>query len=136
MLSLASIAAFLRADPALFGTARADAPEQKTSVPVQDQALLARLMEVLERDEVWRREALGIRELASIVDAPEHRLRKLINEGLGYRNFAAFLNERRIAAQPGGEILGDWATQGLGGVVRLEPCPLNQEPLCGRLIWV
>ena len=45
----------------------------------------ARLIEVLERDEVWRREALGIGELAGIVGAPEHRLRKLINEGLGYR---------------------------------------------------
>jgi AraC-like DNA-binding protein len=98
MLSLASVAAFLQADPALFGTARIDTPPQKSSVPAQDHALLARLMEVLERDEVWRREALGIRELAGIVDAPEHRLRKLINEGLGYRNFAAFLNERRIAA--------------------------------------
>jgi AraC-like DNA-binding protein len=98
MLSLASIAAFLHADSALFGTARTEAPQPKTSVPVQDQALLARLMEVLERDEVWRREDLGIRELAGIVDAPEHRLRKLINEGLGYRNFAAFLNERRIVA--------------------------------------
>ena len=97
-LSLSSIAAFLRADPALFGTARSGAPEQKTSVSAQDQPLLARLNEVLDRDEVWRREALGIGELANIVVAPEHRLRKLINEGLGYRNFAAFLNERRIAA--------------------------------------
>jgi hypothetical protein len=47
---------------------------------------------------LWRQEALGIRELADIVDAPEHRLRKLINESLCYRNFAAFLNERRIGA--------------------------------------
>ena len=98
LLSLASIAAFLHADSALFGAARTEAPQQKTSVPAQDQALLARLMEVLERDEVWRREDFGIRDLAGIVDAPEHRLRKLINEGLGYRNFAAFLNERRIVA--------------------------------------
>jgi AraC-like DNA-binding protein len=97
-LSLASIAAFLRADPALFGTARSAAPEQRASVPAQDQPLLARLNEVLERDEVWRREALGIGELAGIVGAPEHRLRRLINESLGYRNFATFLNERRIAA--------------------------------------
>jgi AraC-like DNA-binding protein len=97
-LSLASIAAFLRADPALFGIARSSVPEPKTSIPVQDQPLLARLNEVLERDEVWRREALGIRDLAALVGVPEHRLRKLINQILGYRNFAAFLNERRIAA--------------------------------------
>jgi AraC-like DNA-binding protein len=97
-LSLTSIAAFLRADPALFGTARLGTPEQKVSVPTQDLPLLARLREVLERDEVWRRETLGIGELASLIGAPEHRVRKLINEGLGYRNFASLLNERRIAA--------------------------------------
>jgi AraC-like DNA-binding protein len=98
VLGLASVAAFLTADSALFGTARSGVPEQKTCVPAQDQPLLARLIEVLERDEVWRRETLGIGELAGILDAPEHRLRKLINERLGYRNFAAFLNKRRIAA--------------------------------------
>ena len=29
---------------------------------------------------------------------PEHRLRRLINDQLGYRNFAAFVNARRIEA--------------------------------------
>jgi hypothetical protein len=28
---------------------------------------------------------------------PEYRLRQLINQGMGYRNFAAFLNFYRIA---------------------------------------
>ena len=31
------------------------------------------------------------------MDTPEHRLRALINQGLGYRNFSAFLNHHRIA---------------------------------------
>ena len=35
---------------------------------------------------------------APSLDAEQTSLRRLINEGLGYRNFAAFLNERRIAA--------------------------------------
>lgn len=30
------------------------------------------------------------------LDVPEHRLRQAINEGLGYRNFNAFLNHYRI----------------------------------------
>lgn len=38
---------------------------------------------------------LGV--LARRVEIPEHRLRRLINRGLGYRNFAAFLNDHRIA---------------------------------------
>jgi uncharacterized protein (DUF2147 family) len=43
---------------------------------------------------------------------------------------------RAAHAQPRPEIAGDWATQGLGGVVRLAPCESNTEHLCGRLVWV
>jgi AraC-like DNA-binding protein len=55
-------------------------------------------MDALDKDEVWREEGLTIGALASRLGAAEHHLRRLINEDLGYRNFAAFLNERRIAA--------------------------------------
>ncbi len=40
---------------------------------------------------------LSLTTLARQLNVPEHRLRKLINKGLGYRNFAAFLNDQRIA---------------------------------------
>lgn len=40
---------------------------------------------------------LTIGSLAGKLRIPEHRLRKLINRGLGYRNFAAFVNDYRIA---------------------------------------
>ena len=49
-------------------------------------------------DDVWRREGLTIGQLASELGTAEHRLRHLINSSLGYRNFAEFLNSRRIAA--------------------------------------
>lgn len=39
---------------------------------------------------------LSLAKLAHQLGVPEHRLRKLINKGLGYRNFAAFLNDHRI----------------------------------------
>lgn len=39
---------------------------------------------------------LTIGGFAARIDIPEHRLRRLINQGLGYRNFAAFLNDHRI----------------------------------------
>jgi AraC-like DNA-binding protein len=39
---------------------------------------------------------LTIGGLADVLQIPEHRLRKLINRGLGYRNFAAFINDYRI----------------------------------------
>ena len=49
-------------------------------------------------DEAWRREGLTIGDLARELDAPEHRPRRLINQRLGHRNFADFLNGHRIAA--------------------------------------
>lgn len=39
---------------------------------------------------------LTIATLAQSLDIPEHRLRKLINQHLGYRNFTAYLNKYRI----------------------------------------
>lgn len=39
---------------------------------------------------------LNIGGLADVLSIPEHRLRRLINGGLGYRNFAAFVNDYRI----------------------------------------
>jgi AraC-like DNA-binding protein len=44
----------------------------------------------------YRQEGLAIGALAARLDVPEHRLRQAINEGLGHRNFNAFLNRYRI----------------------------------------
>lgn len=95
-LSLASGFVFLRDDPQLFGGAPTRAPPRR--VTVRDEPLLQRLTDALDREEVWREEGLTIGALARRLGAAEHHLRRLINEGLGYRNFAAFLNERRVAA--------------------------------------
>jgi AraC-like DNA-binding protein len=45
---------------------------------------------------VYLNSGLTIGELANRMNIPEHRLRRLINKGLGYRNFAAFINDHRI----------------------------------------
>lgn len=95
-MSLAGGVVFLRSDPQLFGPGAVRQPPRQ--VEPQDQHLLARLGEALDSQEVWRVEGLTIGGLADRVGAPEHHLRRLINEGLGYRNFVAFINERRIAA--------------------------------------
>jgi AraC-like DNA-binding protein len=63
-----------------------------------DRLVLARLDRAMSEDEVWRDEALSIGTLAALVGAPEHRLRKLINGTLGHRNFADYINSRRIEA--------------------------------------
>jgi len=58
--------------------------------------LLHRLDRLMTVERVYRQEGLTIAMLAARLDLPEHRLRQAINEGLGHRNFNAFLNHYRI----------------------------------------
>lgn len=60
-----------------------------------DRIDLGRLRDLMEEG-AYLNAGLSIGELAGQMNVPEHRLRKLINSGLGYRNFAAFLNDHRI----------------------------------------
>ena len=55
----------------------------------------------------YRTPGLTITGLADHLGTPEHRLRALINQRLGYRNFSAFLNRYRIGEAR--EILADRA---------------------------
>ena len=58
--------------------------------------LLRRLDRLMSVERIYRQEGLTIAVLAARLDVPQHRLRQAINEGLGYRNFNAFLNRYRI----------------------------------------
>jgi AraC-like DNA-binding protein len=58
--------------------------------------LLRRLDNLMTVERIYRQEGLSISGLAAKLDLPEYRLRQLINERLGYRNFNAFLNRYRI----------------------------------------
>lgn len=95
LVSLLTAGAFLQARPELFlAPARAPDPD---AVDPQDRPALARLQALMEEG-AWRREGLTIGQLAAEVGVPEHRLRRLINGGLGHRNFADFIGAHRIAA--------------------------------------
>lgn len=72
------------------------ATDKPTGLSPEDASLAARLEAAME-SQIYLEPGLTVSALAKRLGAPEHRLRKLINAGLGYRNFAAFLNERRIA---------------------------------------
>ncbi|TQF35489.1 AraC family transcriptional regulator [Bradyrhizobium sp. UNPF46] len=63
---------------------------------VVDPLLLRRLDHLMTVERIYRQEGLAIGTLAARFDVPEYRLRQAINEGLGYRNFNAFLNHYRI----------------------------------------
>jgi AraC-like DNA-binding protein len=76
--------------------ARAAAKDGAGKPPEIEQALLRRLEQLMVVERAYRREGLTIGSLSAELGVPEYRLRQLINEGLGHRNFNAFLNRYRI----------------------------------------
>jgi AraC-like DNA-binding protein len=71
-------------------------PKADGQVPFEP-ALMARIQSAMAA-EIWREEGLTIGALANKLAVPEHRLRRAINQGLGYRNFSSFINRARIDA--------------------------------------
>jgi len=72
-----------------------DVPRANARVETIDDAARTRLIAMME-DGVYRTEGLTIASLADRIAYPEYKLRRLINQGLGFRNFNAFLNSYRI----------------------------------------
>lgn len=103
-LGVGSALALLRAEPVLVQAAPAAGeppivkPAELLDLTPADRLVLTRLDKAMNQNEVWRGEDLSIGTLAALVGAPEHRLRKLINGTLGHRNFADYVNGRRIEA--------------------------------------
>lgn len=62
-----------------------------------DPAVLAELDRLMTVDRVYRQEGLTIGVLAGKLGLPEHRLRRTINRGLGFRNFNEYLSRHRLA---------------------------------------
>jgi AraC-like DNA-binding protein len=61
-----------------------------------DRRLLDALMRLMSDERIYRHEGVTIGMLATKLAVPEYRLRRLINQQLGYRNFNVFLNNHRI----------------------------------------
>jgi AraC-like DNA-binding protein len=93
--------AMMRVDGAdLFPVASEAAPAvifiQPAADDVADQKLVAALMRLMADERIYRQENITIGVLAGRLKIPEYRLRRLINQRLGYRNFNVFLNNHRI----------------------------------------
>lgn len=58
--------------------------------------LLARLRRLMAEEKVYREEGLTVAALAERLDVPQYRLRQLINQRLGHRNFSTFVNGYRL----------------------------------------
>ncbi len=96
---LAGSIMFLQVRMSLFGAAVPRAtPAEAPRLDPADRITLEKLAETMDRGAAWRDENLTIGSLAEKLGVPEHRLRRLINDNLGHRNFAAFVNTRRIEA--------------------------------------
>ena len=61
-----------------------------------DAALAQRVAGEMDKRKLWKREGLGIAELAGELGTQEYRLRRAINRHLGYRNFNDFLHDYRL----------------------------------------
>jgi AraC-like DNA-binding protein len=80
--------------------AMAPTPPRRNATPAvdgQETAWLAALSRAMEEDKVYREEGFGVTGLAVRLGIPEYRLRRLINQRLGHRNFTAFVNIYRLA---------------------------------------
>lgn len=70
----------------------------KPEIDPRDDLLHKQLVEEMQTKQAFMQPGLSIRSLAENLKTPEHRLRALINQGLGYRNFSSFVNYYRIEA--------------------------------------
>src|SRR5207244_6410234 len=70
---------------------------QAAAEAANDQKLADALMRLMGDERIYRHDNVTIGTLATKLAIPEYRLRRLINQRLGYRNFNVFLNEHRIA---------------------------------------
>ena len=100
LLAIAAIAAWsllrLADDQSLFVAPPLRTTPTTPTEPI-DRELLAALEHAMTIDKAHRQEGLTIGGLAERLGVPEYRLRRLINQALGYRNFNSFLNDHRIA---------------------------------------
>ena len=70
-------------------------PVDRGELSAADRLELDRVVKAMDGG-LYLEPGLTIGGLADILRIPEHRLRRLINGGLGHRNFAAFVNDYRI----------------------------------------
>ncbi|QDW35674.1 AraC family transcriptional regulator [Bradyrhizobium sp. KBS0727] len=90
--------AMMRVDGAeLFPVTPAVQPDPVVVDASADQKLVDALMRLMADERIYRHDNISIGMLATKLKIPEYRLRRLINQRLGYRNFNVFLNAHRIA---------------------------------------
>ncbi len=65
-------------------------------IQTKDKVAFERLMALMNKEKAYLDADLSVNSLADKVGIPAHQLRVIINQGLGYKNFSAFLAHYRI----------------------------------------
>jgi AraC-like DNA-binding protein len=78
-------------------TPRARHAAAATPADAEERAWLDNLRRLMETERIYREEGFSIAALAGRMRIPEYRLRRLINQRLGQRNFTGFVNSYRLA---------------------------------------
>ena len=84
-------------EPAAPAAPAIDPPDPIDPASPAEDRLAESLQHAMAVDHAYRREDLSIASLAGLLSVPEYRLRRLINQRLGHRNFNAFVNGFRLA---------------------------------------
>ncbi|OYT91646.1 MAG: AraC family transcriptional regulator [Burkholderiales bacterium PBB3] len=86
-------------DPAQVATTQPTPPAQDLPPPDPAEERLAQaLQHLMAVEHAYRAEDMSLASLAAKLNTPEYKLRRLINQRLGYRNFNAFVNGFRLDA--------------------------------------
>jgi AraC-like DNA-binding protein len=96
-LMVAAATVFLQARAAVFGAPRRSNQASDGRAETAERLLLGKLNDFMAAGG-WRREGLTIGAVGEALAESEHRVRRLINQRLGHRNFADFVNSYRIDA--------------------------------------
>jgi AraC-like DNA-binding protein len=100
LLALTSLVAWQLLVPRAEGLWGDDSPPPAPLPPpadAQDRAVAAALAQWMGEQRGYAQEGLSLAGLAGQLGTPEYRLRRVINQGLGHRNFTAYVNGLRLA---------------------------------------
>ncbi len=93
----AIVISLLRRDLLEFLVREPESDAQQAAERLAEDRAVARLQALLEEERVYQQMGLTVADLAKRAGIPQYRLRDLIHNELGFRNFNAFLHHYRIA---------------------------------------
>ncbi|MEQ9221226.1 MAG: helix-turn-helix domain-containing protein [Cyclobacteriaceae bacterium] len=74
---------------------------RKKGTDIQHPQIIEKIQSVMLDQQLYRKEKLTIGQLAEVIGEQEYRVRRVINQEMGYRNFIDFINAYRIKEATG-----------------------------------